>query len=57
LAKQALSMKRSGEDSAAALGSARFFAEHLAVTAGALERTVMEGAASVVAADTVLTNL
>jgi acyl-CoA dehydrogenase len=56
LAKQALSVKRSGEDSAAALGSARFFAEHLAVTAGALERTVMEGTASVIAADAVLTN-
>jgi hypothetical protein len=48
-------MKRSGEDPAAALGSARFFAEHVAVTAGALERTVMEGAASVIDADAVLT--
>ena len=55
LAKQALSMKRSGDDSAAALGSARFFAEHLAVAAGALERTVMEGTASVIAADAMLT--
>ena len=54
LAKQALSMKRSGKDPAAALGSARFFAEHMAVTAGALERSVVEGAASVIDADAAL---
>ena len=47
LAKQALSMKRSGADAAAALASARFFAEHVAVAAGGLERTVVEGAAGV----------
>jgi acyl-CoA dehydrogenase len=47
LAKQALSMKRSGEDAAAALVTARFFAEHVAVAAGGLERTVVEGAAGV----------
>jgi acyl-CoA dehydrogenase len=47
LAKRALSMKRDGEDAAAALATARFFAEHVAVSAGSLERTVVEGAASV----------
>jgi 3-(methylsulfanyl)propanoyl-CoA dehydrogenase len=47
LAKRALSMKRGGEDAAAALATARFFAEHVAVSAGSLERTVVEGAASV----------
>jgi hypothetical protein len=55
LAKQALSMKRSGEDAAAALATARFFAEHVAVTAGGLERTVVEGAAGVIGADAALT--
>jgi acyl-CoA dehydrogenase len=47
LARQALSMKRGGEDAGAALATARFFAEHIAVGAGSLERTVVEGAASV----------
>jgi alkylation response protein AidB-like acyl-CoA dehydrogenase len=56
LAKQVLSIKRSGEDAAAALGSARFFAEHVAVSAGALERSVLEGAASVLNADATLIN-
>jgi 3-(methylsulfanyl)propanoyl-CoA dehydrogenase len=55
LAKQALSMKRSGEDAAVALATARFFAEHVAVTAGGLECTVMEGAAGVIGADAALT--
>ena len=55
LAKQALSIKRLGEDHAAALATARFFAEHVAVTAGALERTVVEGAAGVIDADAALT--
>jgi hypothetical protein len=55
LAKQVLSMKRSGQDPAAALGSTRFFAEHVAVSAGALERSVLEGAASVIDADASLT--
>jgi alkylation response protein AidB-like acyl-CoA dehydrogenase len=56
LAKQVLSIKRSGEDAAAALGSARFFAEHVAVSAGALERSVLEGAASILDADAALIN-
>ena len=55
LAKQALSMKRLGEDAAAALAMARFFAEQVAVTAGGLERTVVEGAAGVIDADAALT--
>ena len=55
LAKQALSMKRLGEDAAAALATARFFAEHVAVTACSLEHAVVEGAASVVDADAALT--
>jgi butyryl-CoA dehydrogenase len=55
LAKQALAMKRLGEDTAAALATARFFAEHVAVTAGSLERTVVEGAAGVIGADAALT--
>src|SRR5262249_37944852 len=55
LAKQALSMKRFGEDAAAALAMARFFAEQVAVTAGGLERTVVEGAAGVIDADAALT--
>jgi acyl-CoA dehydrogenase len=55
LAKQALSMKRLGEDAAAALATARFFAEHVAVTASGLERTVVEGAAGVIDADAALT--
>ena len=42
LAKQALSIKRLGEDAAAPLATARFFAEHVAVTASSLERTVVE---------------
>jgi acyl-CoA dehydrogenase len=55
LAKQALSIRRLGEDPAAALATARFFAEHVAVIAGALERTVVEGAAGVIEADAALT--
>jgi hypothetical protein len=54
LAKQALSMKRLGADAAAALATARFFAEHVAVAAGGLERTVVEGAVGVNEADTAL---
>jgi len=55
LAKQALSIKRLGEDAAAPLATARFFAEHVAVTASSLERTVVEGAAGVIDADAALT--
>jgi len=55
LAKQALSIKRLGEDAAAPLATARFFAEHVAVAASSLERTVVEGAAGVIDADAALT--
>jgi 3-(methylsulfanyl)propanoyl-CoA dehydrogenase len=47
LAKRALSMKRGSEDAGSALATTRFFVEHVAVSAGSLERTVVEGAASV----------
>jgi len=55
LAKQALSIKRLGEDAAAPLATARFFAEHVAVATSSLERTVVEGAAGVIDADAALT--
>jgi acyl-CoA dehydrogenase len=55
LAKQALSMKRLGADAATALATARFFAEHVAVAASGLERTVVEGAGGVIDADAALT--
>jgi len=55
LARQALSMKRLGVDAAAALATARFFAEHISVMAGGFERTVVEGAAGVIDADAALT--
>jgi 3-(methylsulfanyl)propanoyl-CoA dehydrogenase len=55
LAKQALSMKRLGADAATVLATARFFAEHVAVAAGGLERTVVEGAGGVIDADAALT--
>ncbi|HEX8827953.1 MAG TPA: acyl-CoA dehydrogenase, partial [Xanthobacteraceae bacterium] len=54
LAKQALTAMRLGEDAGARVGLTRFFAENLAVGAGALERTVVEGAAGVIGADAAL---
>jgi acyl-CoA dehydrogenase len=48
LAKQALAAIRLGEDPATRLATIRFFAENIAVGAGALERTVVEGAAGVI---------
>jgi acyl-CoA dehydrogenase len=54
LAKQALAAMRLGEDAAARLATARFFAENLAVGAGALERTIIEGSAGVIDADAAL---
>jgi acyl-CoA dehydrogenase len=55
LAQQALAALRLGvADSASRIALARFFAENLAVQAGALERTVIEGAAGVIDADAVL---
>ena len=48
LANEALAaMRASGADPAARIALARFFAENLAVQAGALERTVIDGADSI----------
>jgi acyl-CoA dehydrogenase len=57
LAQEALAAKRiadNGADAAARTAVARFFAENLAVQAGGLERTVVEGADSVNHADAAL---
>jgi hypothetical protein len=54
LARQALAAIRLGENAAAPLAITRFFAENLAVCAGALERTVVEGASGVIDADAAL---
>jgi len=54
LAKQALAAMRLGEDAAGRVGLTRFFAENLAVGAGALERTVVEGAGGVIGGDAAL---
>ena len=57
LAQEALAAKRiaeNGADAAARIAIARFFAENLAVQAGGLERTVVEGADSVNRADAAL---
>ena len=54
LAKEALAAMRLGGDAAARLAVTRFFAENFAVQAGALERTVVEGAAGVLDADAAL---
>jgi acyl-CoA dehydrogenase len=54
LAKQALAAIRVGENAAAPLAIARFFAENFVVGASALERTVMEGASGVIDADAAL---
>ena len=54
---EALAAARSGsdgDDAASRIALARFFANHVAVTAPALERTVVEGAASVIEADAAL---
>ncbi len=54
LAQQALAALRQNTDAAPRVALARFFAENLAVQAGGLERTVVEGAPGVVGADAVL---
>src|SRR2546423_1743730 len=55
LASEALAAKAEGKtDAARYVALARFFAENIAVQAGALERTVTESAESVAAADAVL---
>jgi hypothetical protein len=57
LANEALAAMRlagNGSDASASIALSRFFAENFAVKAGALERTVIEGADSVNAADAAL---
>jgi len=54
LAQQALAALRLNVDAAPRVGLARFFAENFSVQAGALERTVVEGAAGVLGADAAL---
>jgi hypothetical protein len=57
LAEEALAAKLlagNGADAAARIAIARFFAENLAIHASALERIVVEGAASVNTADAAL---
>jgi len=54
LAQQALAALRDGTDAGPRLALARFFAENISVEAGALERTVVEGAAGVACAETML---
>jgi acyl-CoA dehydrogenase len=54
LAKEALSAERLGEDAAPRLALARFFAENLVVEAGALERTIVDGAPGLLGADAAL---
>jgi hypothetical protein len=54
LAQQALAALRLNADAASRTALARFFAENFAVHAAALERTIVEGAASVIGADAAL---
>jgi acyl-CoA dehydrogenase len=54
LAQQALAALRLNADAAPRVALARFFAENFAVQAGALEHTVVEGGAGVIAADAAL---
>ena len=54
LAQQALAAMRLGEAAQPRLALARFFAENFAVQAGALERTIVEGAPGLIGADAAL---
>jgi len=54
LAQQALAALRTNIGAGPRAALARFFAENIAVHAGALERTIVEGAAGVIGADAVL---
>jgi acyl-CoA dehydrogenase len=54
LAQQALAALRLGEEAAPRVALARFFAENVAVGAGALERTIIEGAPGLLAAGAAL---
>jgi alkylation response protein AidB-like acyl-CoA dehydrogenase len=55
LAQAALAALRRGEEPAPRLALARFFAENFAVQAGALERTIVEGAPGLLGAGAALT--
>jgi acyl-CoA dehydrogenase len=54
LAQQALAAQRAGAEAAPRVALARFFAENFAVQAGALERTIVEGAPGVLGAEAAL---
>jgi len=54
LAQQALAALRLGADGASRIALARFFAENFSVQAAGLERTVVEGAPGLIAADAAL---
>jgi len=54
LAQQALAALQRGEEAQSRLALARFFAENFAVGAGALERTIVEGAPGLIGADAAL---
>lgn len=54
LANEAMAAREGEGDSARYVSVARFFAENVAVQAGALERTVMDAAEAVMAADAAL---
>ncbi len=54
LAQQALAALRQSADAAPGMALARFFAENFSVQAGALERTIVEGAPGVIGADAAL---
>ncbi len=54
LVQQALAALRLGEEAQSRLALARFFAENFAVQAGALERTIVEGAPGLIGADAAL---
>jgi alkylation response protein AidB-like acyl-CoA dehydrogenase len=54
LAQQALAALQLGEQAQSRLALARFFAENFAVGAGALERTIVEGAPGLIGADAAL---
>ncbi len=54
LAQQALAALRLNDETGSRVALARFFAENIAVQAGALERTVIEGGGAVLGADAVL---
>ncbi len=54
LAQQALAALRLNSEAGARVALARFFAENIAVQAGALERSIVEGGAAVLGADVAL---